>query len=223
MIKWSYLGLTPYERALKLQFDLRTQVQTGASPDYLLLLSHPPVVTRGVSDRGNDGLIEPRERFDAERIPIHDIDRGGKTTYHGPDQLVGYLIFDLKRRGLKTRVFVQKVAESIVAVVDSYGIDAHYDDNDPGVVVDDRKIAFLGFGVQKNVTMHGFGLNVGRDLKPFAYIVPCGKLGRKITSMEEETNRAFSMYDVYWRFVTAFATIFNDEVEEVFVDAESMV
>jgi lipoyl(octanoyl) transferase len=223
MIKWSYLGLTPYDKALKLQLELRAQVQAGEAPDYLLLLSHPPVVTRGVSDRGNDGLIEPRERFEAEHIPIFDIERGGKTTYHGPDQLVGYLVVDLKRRGLKTRVFVEKVAEAVVAVIDSYGIDAHYDESDPGIVVDDRKIAFLGFGVQKNVTMHGFGLNVGRDLKPFAYIVPCGRLGRKITSMEEETNRAFSMYDVYWRFVTAFASIFNDEVEEVFVDAESMV
>jgi lipoyl(octanoyl) transferase len=223
MIKWSYLGLTPYPRALALQTELREQVQGGAPVDYLLLLSHPPVVTRGVSDRGEDGLLEPRERFEAEHIPIIDIDRGGKTTYHGPDQLVGYLIFDLKRRNLKTRVFVEKTAEAIIAVLDSYGIDASYNESDPGVVVDDKKIAFLGFGVQKNVTMHGFGLNVGRDLKPFDYIIPCGKVGRKITSMEEETNRPFSMYDVYWRFVTAAGAIFADTVEEVFVDIESMV
>jgi lipoyl(octanoyl) transferase len=197
-------------------------VQEGAAVDYLLLLSHPPVVTRGVSDRGNDGLLEPRERFEVEKIPIFDIDRGGKTTYHGPDQLVGYLIFDLKRRDLKTRQFVERVAETIVTVLDSYGLDARYDESDPGVLVDDRKIAFLGFGVQKNVTMHGFGLNVGRDLRIFDYIVPCGKLGRKITSMEEEANRPFSTYDVYWRFVTAFGAAFDEAMEEVFVDAEAM-
>jgi lipoyl(octanoyl) transferase len=222
-IKWSYLGLTPYERALALQTELREQVLGGAAHDYLLLLNHPSVVTRGVSDRGTDGLLEPRERFAAENIPIYDIDRGGKTTYHGPDQLVGYLVFDLKRRELKTRQFVERVAEVIVAVLDSYGIDALYDDDDPGVVVANRKIAFLGFSVKKNVTMHGFGLNVGRDLKPFDYIVPCGKVGRRITSMEDETNRAISMYDLYWRFVTAFGEHFSDTLEEVFVDAETMM
>lgn len=222
-IKWSYLGLTHYEKVLRLQQELRDQVQNGAAVDYLLLLSHHPVVTRGISERNDDGLIEPRERFVQENIPIFDIDRGGKTTYHGPDQLVGYLIFDLKRRQFKPRQFVEKVAEVIVTVLDSYGIDAHYDEDDPGIVVDHKKIGFLGFSIQKNVTMHGFGLNVGRDLKPFEYIVPCGKVGRTITSMEDETGRAYSLYDVYWRIVTAFGGIFADNLEEVFVDAHSQV
>jgi len=222
-IKWSFLGLTEYEKALALQHDLRDQVADGSSVDYMLLLSHPAVITRGYSERGDDGLIEPRERFQQEGIEIIDVDRGGKTTFHGPDQLVGYLVFDLKRRKLKVRQFVEEVADVIIMVLDSYGIEAHYNQDDPGIEVEQGKIAFLGFNIQKGVTTHGFALNVGRDVKPFSYIVPCGKMNRKITSMELVRGRAFSIYDVYWRFITAFGEHFSEELEEVFVDDDILV
>ena len=219
-IKWSYLGLTEFESALKLQHELRTQVLEGGKTDYLLLLSHPPTITRGYSERSDAGLVEPRERLEAEGIKIIDVDRGGRTTYHGPDQLIGYMIFDLKRRKLKTREFVQKVAEAIVTMLDSYGIESFYDESDPGVMVGPAKIAFLGFNIQKEVTTHGFALNVGRDIKAFSYIVPCGKMGRKITSMEELVGRAFSTFDVYWRVVTALGAGLGEIMEEVAVEAD---
>ncbi len=223
-IKWSYLGITPYDKALVLQNELRQQVLERGDGDYLLLLSHPPVVTRGVSERGdNAGLVEPRARFEAEGIQILDVDRGGKTTFHGPEQLTGYFIFDLRRRNLKLRQFVKKVAEVIVVVLDSYGIDGHYTESDPGIVIGRRKVGFLGFNVQHNVTTHGFSLNIGRDIKAFDYIVSCGKLGRDITSLEDEGGRHFSMYDAYWRFVTAIGIEFDDTLEEVFVDGRAMV
>lgn len=217
-IKWSYLGLTEYQKALTLQKDLRKQVLEGGKSDYLLLLTHPPTITRGYSERGDDGLIEPRERLEAERIRIYDIDRGGKTTYHGPDQLIGYLIFNIKERRTKIRDFVETMAGIIITTLDSYHIEAYYNSADPGVEVEKGKIAFIGFNVQKGVTTHGFALNVGRDLKPFEYIVPCGKMNRRITSMEGVAGRHFSHFDVYWRFVTAFGKLFNEELEEVTVE-----
>jgi lipoyl(octanoyl) transferase len=175
-------------------------------------------VTRGYSERGDSGLLEPRERFAAEGIQIVDVDRGGKTTYHGPDQLVGYLIFDLNRREMKPREFVETVGHMLVEVLDSYNIEATYNEADPGVEVDGRKIAFLGFNIHKGVTMHGFALNIGRDLKPFSYIVPCGKPGRPITSMEEITGSGYSIFDVSWRIVTVMGHQFDDEMDEVLVD-----
>ncbi len=217
-IKWSFLGQTPYERALALQKDLRAQLIEGSAVDFLLLLTHPPVVTRGYSERGDSGLLQPRETFSKEGIPIIDVDRGGKTTYHGPDQLVGYLIFNLTRRGIKPREFVETVAHVLIEVLDSYGIEATYNEEDPGVEVDGRKIAFLGFNIHHGITMHGFSLNLGRDLKPFSYIVPCGKMGRQITSMEELTGMSFSIFDAYWRVVTVMGHHFNDNMEEVFPD-----
>jgi lipoyl(octanoyl) transferase len=218
-IKWSFLGQTTYRRSLTLQEELREQVAAGPGADFLLLLNHPPVVTRGVSDQtGDSGLIEPRATLEAEGIPIFDVDRGGKTTFHGPDQLVGYFIFDLKRRQKKLKTFVADVAQAMIMVLDTYGIDATYDENDPGIMVGDRKIGFLGFSVKRNITAHGFSLNVGRDLRGFDFIVPCGKVGRRITSMEDEVGRHFSMYDVYWRLITTVGELFEDDLDEIFVD-----
>jgi lipoate-protein ligase B len=217
-IKWSFLGLTPYEKALALQLDLRNQLLEGSAVDFLLLLSHPPVVTRGYSERGDAGLLQPRETFAAEGIQIVDVDRGGKTTYHGPDQLVGYFIFNLNRREIKPRDFVESVGQTLVEVLDSYGIEAVYNQADPGVEVDGKKIAFLGFSIHKGISMHGFSLNMGRDLKPFSYIVPCGKEGRRITSMEELTGTGYSIFDLYWRVVTVIGQDFEDEMEEIIAD-----
>lgn len=222
-IKWTYLGLTDYKKAALLQEELRSQMLSGGDSDYLLLMSHPPVITRGVSERGEQaGLLESRERLTTESIPVIDVDRGGKTTFHGPDQLVGYFIFDLKRRDMKLRNFVSTVADVVLDVLDSYGIDATYNQEDPGIVMAGKKVGFLGFSVKHHVTAHGFALNVGRDIKGFDFIVPCGKVGRVIGSLEGETARQFSMYDVYWRFVTALGTRFGEPLEEVFVDAYAM-
>lgn len=222
-IKWSFLGLSPYEKAMALQGDLRDQVQNGATLDYLLLLHHPPLITRGISERGDSGLITPRRQLEEQGIPVFDVDRGGKTTVHGPGQLVGYLVFDLKRRNLRTRDFVERVANVLITVLDSYSIDAHYDAKDPGIMIGDAKVAFLGFAIQKNVTTHGFALNVNRDVKLFENIIPCGKVDRKITSMEMVVNRPFSMYDVYWRVVTTIGQLFEDDMEEIYVDSEIMM
>jgi len=215
--------LTPYEKAMALQADLRDQVQRGVSADYLLLLHHPPLITRGISERGDSGLITPRRQLEEEGIPVYDVDRGGKTTFHGPGQLVGYPIFDLKRRNLRTREFVERVANVLVSILDSYALDAHYDARDPGVMIGDSKVAFLGFAIQQNVTTHGFALNVNRDVKMFEHIIPCGKVGRKITSMEMVVNRPFSMYDVYWRVVTTVGQTFGEDMEEIYVDSELMM
>ncbi|HPM77683.1 MAG TPA: lipoyl(octanoyl) transferase LipB [bacterium] len=222
-IKWSYLGLTEYEKALILQHELREQVVAGGDSDYLLLLQHPSVVTRGYSERGDSGLLESRERFAAEGIKIIDVDRGGKTTFHGPDQLVGYFIFDLNRLKLKPRQFIEGVAHVLMIVLDSYGIEAQYNEQDPGVETEKGKLAFLGFNIQKGITTHGFSLNVGKDIQPFTYIVPCGKMNRKITSMELITGLKYSFFDVYWRFITAFGEVFKLRLDEVSVEDDILL
>ena len=116
------------------------------------------------------------------------------------------------------RQFVTQVAAAIIRVLDSYGVDGDYREEDPGITINGHKVGFLGFSVKHNVTAHGFALNIGRDIKGFEYIVPCGRLDRNISSLEGETGRRFSMYDVYWRCVTAVGSHFEETLEEVFVD-----
>jgi lipoyl(octanoyl) transferase len=184
--------LTPYEKAMALQADLRDQVQRGVSADYLLLLHHPPLITRGISERGDSGLITPRRQLEEEGIPVYDVDRGGKTTFHGPGQLVGYPIFDLKRRNLRTREFVERVANVS---------GKHFGLLCPRRPLrrarsrrDDRRqqggVSRLCDPAERDHAWFRPQRQPGR-YKMFEHIIPCGKVGRKITSMEMVVNRPF--------------------------------
>lgn len=180
-----HMGVIPYNEALKLQAGIQTHRQADEVPDTLLLLEHPPVYTRG--RRASEDELALGEDFYRERkIEIVSTDRGGKVTYHGPGQLVGYPIMRVHDIGAHLR----KMEAAIVAALADYGIRARSRCAEgieyTGVWVEDRKIASIGVHVSRGVSTHGFAVNVTNDLEPFTWIVPCGLADVSITSIARE-------------------------------------
>jgi lipoyl(octanoyl) transferase len=171
------LGLVEYREAVDIQERLRTRVQSGELPDLLLLLEHPPVYTLGRRS-------EPGELPIGGDIPVVDTERGGKLTYHGPGQLVGYPIMRVDN----VREFVGAMERALVAAIRDAGVAAGTRDGREftGVWVDDRKIGSIGIHVSRRVSMHGFAVNVDNDLTPFTSVVACGLPGVRMTSLREE-------------------------------------
>jgi lipoyl(octanoyl) transferase len=178
--------------ALALQEKTVTQKRdNGALQDELLLLEHEPVYTIGrTPDRSS--------LLGAAHLPhpLFSINRGGQATYHGPGQLIGYPIVDLRRCGQDLHKYLRWLEELIIELLSEYGISATQRGLLTGVWVEDRKIASIGVGVRHCITMHGFALNVSGDLSPFDHIVPCGINNVAMTSMEKETGNVFPVADV---------------------------
>jgi len=179
------LGLVEYREAYALQERVRSARQAGAIPDTLLLLEHPPVYTRGRrSEAGELGMGEAFYR--AQGIDVVDVDRGGKVTYHGPGQLVGYPIMGVD----DVIAFVRTMEQAIVAALAEEGIAARARPQDgrdyTGVWVGDAKIASIGVHVARGVSTHGFAVNVDNDLGPFDWVVACGLPGVRMTSIARE-------------------------------------
>src|SRR3954465_1956823 len=187
--RWTvHLGVVEYRAAHDLQERLRAARQAGAIPDTLLLLEHEPVYTRGRrSAAGELGMGE--DWYRAQGIDIVDVDRGGKVTYHGPGQLVGYPIVAID----DVMDYVATLERAIAAALADEGIEAHGRSHEgiawTGVWVGDRKIASIGIHVAKGVTTHGFAVNVQNDLQPFEWVVPCGLSHVRMTSLLRETQR----------------------------------
>jgi lipoyl(octanoyl) transferase len=183
------LGTVAYGDALALQEAVRARRQDGALPDVLLLLEHPPVYTLG--RRTAEGELPFSEEFYRARgIEVHRCDRGGRITYHGPGQLVGYPIVEIQ----DVVAYVRALEASIVGALAQVGVEAHTRAQDgpdyTGVWVAERKIASIGVHVQRGVTTHGFALNVSNDLEPFQWVVACGLPDVEMTSLERELERA---------------------------------
>ncbi|HEX4838041.1 MAG TPA: lipoyl(octanoyl) transferase LipB [Solirubrobacteraceae bacterium] len=179
------LGMTPYRDALAIQAGVQTRCLADELPDTLLLLEHPPVYTRG--RRSLDGELSLGEDFYRSRgIEIVPTDRGGRVTYHGPGQLVGYPIMRVTDIGAHLRT----MEAAIVAVLAECGIEARSRCEEgidyTGVWVEDRKIASIGVHISRGVSTHGFAVNVTNDLTPFTWIVPCGLAGVTMTSVAQE-------------------------------------
>ena len=171
------LGLKPYEdvfAAMKSMTDERSE----ASADEIWLVEHPPVFTQGQAGKAVHVLSDIG-------IPVVQSDRGGQVTYHGPGQLVAYLLFDIRRQGLGVRDLVTGIEQAIIALLGSYNIEAQADPEAPGVYVAGSKIAALGLRVRKGRSYHGLSLNVDLDLTPFDAINPCGYQGLKVTRMAD--------------------------------------
>jgi len=181
------LGTIPYAEALQLQQRHRARVQAGGE-GALLLLEHPPVYTRG-RRTGPGELPMGEEWYRAQGIDVVDTDRGGRVTFHGPGQLVGYPIVAID----DVVAFVRRMERAIVAALADFGISARVRTDEgsdyTGVWVEDRKIASIGIHVQKGVSTHGFAVNVDNDLQPFEWIVPCGLQDVRMTSVCRETGR----------------------------------
>jgi lipoyl(octanoyl) transferase len=185
------LGLLNYQRAWDLQKSIHEEVANGFRKNSLLLLEHPPVYTAG-----RRTLAEERPTDGSEVI---DVDRGGKITFHGPGQLVGYPIVRL-RESENVVGFVREIEKSLIEVCNEFGIPGERYCERSGVWIrdkaGDRKIAAIGMRVAKGVTMHGFAINVDPDLSFYERIVPCGIKDASVTSMQKELNRQISIEEV---------------------------
>ena len=196
-VRW--LGRMEFQRALALQEEIVLKKREDPSvEDQLLLLEHEPVYTIGrTPDRSSlsaTGRIRRGEVGAAHLpYPLFVINRGGQATYHGPGQLMGYPIIDLRRCGQDLHKYLRWVEQSLMDLLAKYGIAAARRESLTGVWVGDRKIASIGVGVRHWITMHGFALNVCGDLSPFNHIVPCGINNVAMTSIEKETDTPVSV------------------------------
>ncbi len=170
------LGVADYVSTWRAMQTLTAQ-RDAATRDEIWLLQHPPVYTQGLA-----GKPEHLLRADTG-IPVVKIDRGGQITYHGPGQLVAYLLLDMKRRGLGVRPLVRKMEAAVINLLGSYGITANYRADAPGVYVNESKIAALGLRVKNGCCYHGLALNIDMDLTPFDAINPCGYAGLQVTQL----------------------------------------
>ena len=153
-----------------------TEQRDESSDDELWVVEHPPVYTLGMNGKP-EHILNPNE------IPVVQIDRGGQVTYHGPGQLIIYLMFDLKRQGWGIRRLVSAIEKAIIQLLAGYGINAIARADAPGVYVDNAKIAALGLRVRRGCSFHGLALNVDMDLSPYADINPCGYEGMQVTQL----------------------------------------
>ncbi len=170
-------GLVPYEPTWRAMQEFTTR-RDASTPDELWLVQHPPVYTLGQAGK-------PEHLIHATDIPLVKIDRGGQITYHGPGQVVGYLLLDLHRRQLKVREMVSLLEQAIIDCIADYGLDARRKDGAPGVYIDGAKIAALGLRVKNGCSYHGLSLNVDMDLTPFTWINPCGYSGLQTIQLKD--------------------------------------
>ena len=202
IVRW--LGRMEFARALSLQEELVAKKREDVSlEDQLLLLEHEPVYTIGrTPDRSSLLGTGSRPSRDGELGAIHlphplfSINRGGQATYHGPGQLMGYPIINLRRCGQDLHKYLRWLEQLLIDFLAQYDIAVSRRESLTGVWVENRKIASIGVGVRHWITMHGFALNVCGDLSPFDHIIPCGINNVAMTSMEKETKRAFTVAEV---------------------------
>ena len=203
------LGLIPYASALKLQEELVRQRRAGDIPDTLLLLEHPHVITLGTSSSTDHILVGEEERA-LLGIELFETGRGGDVTYHGPGQLVGYPIFDLKPDRCDLHRYVRDIEEALIRALGHFGLECRRKEGLTGVWLNEEKIAAIGVRVSSGwITSHGFALNVNTDLQFFDSIVPCGIRDHGVTSMMRALGGAVSMDDVMGVVEEEFASLFG--------------
>jgi lipoyl(octanoyl) transferase len=215
------LGLVPYEEALALQRSVAAAVTQGTLPDTVLLLEHPPVITLGRRAEESELHVPP----DAD-VEIVETDRGGKSTYHAPGQLVCYPILDLTRHGQDVRKYCRDLEEALIRTMSPLGIEATRIEGLTGIWLErpPRKIASIGVHITKWVTTHGYALNVDLDPAPFTdWITACGLEDASFTTIARELGRPVSVEDVRPFATQAFADVFDLELVEAPAEAAQPV
>jgi lipoate-protein ligase B len=204
------LGRVAYEEALELQRHIARDRISGALPqDVLLLVEHPPVVTLGRASKGKHLIASP-EFLRSKGVELFEVERGGDVTFHGPGQLVGYPIVDLKRHRLDLHWYLRKIEEALINTLADYDIVGERNPSFTGVWTKGKKIASIGVHARDWVTWHGFALNVTTDLSYFDLMVPCGIDGVVMTSIARELGTDdLSMQDVIERVSAKFAAAFD--------------
>ena len=229
MVQYLYLGRVNYEEALRIQTDIAGLVAKGQLQNVLLLLEHPPVLTLGRNaDRSN--ILVSADQLTRRGIAVHEINRGGDVTYHGPGQLVGYPIFDLRtllnpsgsRMGPVD--FVRGIEEALIRLCLSFGVQAGRIRGLTGVWcgvpeqagAPARKIGAIGIHVARGITSHGFAFNVTTDLNDFALIIPCGIPDHAVTSLEKEIHppdTVHSLESIAHQAARNFGQVFGEQVQ----------
>ena len=195
------LGLTEYQRALDIQKTLVKKRLDDSVTDTLLLLEHPHVITLGRQTKPGDVLDNS--------MPIVEIDRGGSATYHGPGQLIGYVIIDLRRKGISVPTFITKIHESLIRTLSELDIKAERKRKKPGIWIEQKKIASIGLSVRNWITYHGFSLNVDTDLDKFKIIRPCGFDSQIMTSINYNKKKKHSMEIIKSSIIRNFVDVFE--------------
>lgn len=214
---WSWLGRQPYGKMFELQQELRRKIHKENGPEHLLLLEHDPVYTVGRNAKAGDVLADP-EWLKERGIEVAETNRGGQVTYHGPGQLVGYPILDLKPDRRDIGKYVWDLQEVLIRTLADFGIEGRRKDGKEniGVWVGDRKIASIGVHLAHWITIHGFALNVQTRLDDFSGIVACGLRDVTMTSMEREAGlpEGVGIPEVARKLVDCFAEVFDREPVE---------
>jgi lipoyl(octanoyl) transferase len=203
------MGLIPYGDALALQEGLVVDRREGRVPDTLVLLEHPHVITLGTSSRPEHVLVDQRER-ESRGIELFQAGRGGDVTYHGPGQLVGYPILDLKPDRRDLHRYLRDLEEVLIRAAASFGLKVGRSPGQTGVWTEAGKLAAIGVRVSSGwITSHGFALNVCNDLSFFGTIVPCGIRDRDVTSLSRELGHHVRVDEAAKAVVSAFESVFE--------------
>lgn len=210
------LGTMEYSNCLELQFRLRDMVANGEIADTLLLVEHPPVLTFGIRG-GEENVLAPKAMLDTMGIDIFKTNRGGDVTYHGPGQIVGYPIINLKAAKLGARSYVDNIQNMFIDLLThEYGLSAHKEDKKyTGIWVGDKKITAIGIHISRQISMHGFAYNVNTNLDHFKLINPCGLPDRQPTSLEKLMGRKIDMQTAKDQLGEYFAKAFNAKINKV--------
>jgi len=204
------LGVVPYAEGLALQQELVSARKADRIPDQLLLLEHPPVITLGVKVRNDRSHVLASEQLlDDAGVELFETGRGGDVTYHGPGQLVGYPIIDLRPDRCDVHKYVRDLEEVMIAAAAVFGVSAARVAGLTGAWVGRDKLAAIGVRISRWITSHGFAFNVDTDLSHFSLIVPCGIEGRGVTSLGRLLGRPPAMTAVEDAVIAAFAATFD--------------
>lgn len=207
------LGLCSFAKAYALQKEMVHSKFEGSEHDTLILVEHLPVITLG--RRGNrDNICASEEQLAGAGIEVLSIDRGGDVTYHGPGQLVGYPIMDLRAHRQDVDWMLRKLEEVLIISLKRMGIEAHTERGLTGVWVGDAKIAAIGIGVSRWITFHGFALNVTPMMRHFELIIPCGIKDRPVTSVRETLGHAPDMQEVKRIIIESYCETFGLKLTE---------
>ncbi len=213
-LAYSDLGLVDYQEAWDLQHTLFEKRRVNKIDDTLLLLEHPHTYTFGKSaDKSN--LLFTQTELEQKSISLYDVDRGGDITYHGPGQIVGYAIIDLKNWEQDTHKYLRALEEVIIQTLAEFGVVSVRNENRSGVWVGDNKICAIGIKVSRWISMHGFALNINTNMEMFNGIVPCGIDDKGVTSLKNELNKKVNISIVKNEIVKKFSKIFNYNKVEI--------
>ena len=213
------LGRLDYKEAWGVQLETHAAVATGDAPPTLLLVEHPPVITFGKKG-GRANLLADEDFLASQGFSLYDIERGGDVTYHGPGQLVGYPILPI---GRKVRNYLRTLEAVMVGVLADYGLESEGSPGYAGVWVGDEKVVAIGVAVKRNVSFHGFAMNVHTDLEHFTYIVPCGLADKGVTSLSKLTGRHVPLEEVKPKLVREFENVFGVQVQPLEAERQEVL